>query len=81
METTNSLYFEHRGKKYAATIKEDISTDPKIILISPNEIDELGHEIKFQLTAGEWSGPERLKNEFPETYESILKAIEISGYI
>ena len=81
MEGTNSLYFEHKGTKYAATITEDISTDPKILLISPNETEELGNEIKFQLTSGEWEGPEQLKKEFPETYQSILKAIEVAGYI
>ena len=31
MEQTNSLYFEHKGTKYSATVKEDITTEPKIL--------------------------------------------------
>jgi hypothetical protein len=81
MEHTNSLYFEHQGTKYSATVKEDIFTDPKILLISPNELDDLGKDIKFQLTGTEWIGPESLKNEFPETYNSLLKAISVSNYL
>ena len=80
MEQTNSLYFEHKGTKYSATVKEDIATEPKILLISPDELEELGKEIKFELIGGEWVGPESLKNEFPETYNSFLKAIQVSDY-
>ena len=75
MEQTNSLYFEHKGTKYSATVKEDITTDPKILLISPDETDEPAKEIKFELKESEWVGPESLQNEFPETYQSLLIAI------
>src|SRR5215203_4865457 len=62
MEQTNSLYFEHKGTKYSATVKEDITTEPKILLICPNETEEPGKEIKFELSGTEWVGPEALKN-------------------
>ncbi len=81
MEQTNSLFFEHRGKKYIATVKEDITTEPKILLICPNETEEPGKEIKFELSGGEWVGPETLKKEFPETYESLIKAIKEIDYL
>jgi hypothetical protein len=80
MEQTNSLYFEHKGTKYSATVKEDIATEPKILIISPSELDELGQEIKFELIGGEWVGPQSLQNQFPETYNSFLKAIQVSDY-
>lgn len=81
MESTNSLYFEHKGTKYSAAVKEDITTDPKILLISPDELDDLGKDIKFELIEGTWVGPESLRTEFPQTYESFLKAIQVSGYV
>lgn len=81
MEQTNSLYFEHKGTKYSATVKEDITTEPKILLICPDETDEPAKEIKFELQGSEWVGPETLKNEFPETYESLMKAIKVAGYL
>jgi len=81
MEATNSIYFEHKGRKYSAAIREDITTEPKILYVSPSEADEIGKDIKFELVAGEWIGPESLKKNFPETYSSILKAIEVAGYI
>ena len=81
MEQTNSLYFQHKGTKYSATVKEDITTDPKILLISPDETDETAKEIKFELKESEWVGPESLQNEFPETYQSLLKAIKVAGYL
>ena len=81
MEQTNSLYFEHKGAKYSATVKEDITTDPKILLICPDETDEPAKEIKFELIGSEWVGPKSLQSDFPETYESLLKAIKVAGYL
>ncbi len=80
MEPSSSIYFEHKGTKYSATVSEDITTDPKILIITPKEIDELGKEIKFESIAGEWVGPRSIKDEFPETYESFLTAIEAADY-
>ncbi len=80
MEQTNSIYFEHKGTKYSATVSEDITTDPKILIISPNETEELGKEIKFESINGEWLGPQSLKNELPETYESFLRALKAADY-
>ena len=81
MEPTNSLYFEHNGAKYTATVMEDITTDPKILLISPKETKELGKEIKFELVSSEWVGPQWIKDQFPDTYNSLLKAIGVAGYL
>ena len=81
MENTNSVYFEHQGTKYSATVKEDITTDPKILLISPSELDELGNDIRFELIGTEWKGPQELKEKFPATYESLLKAISVANYL
>lgn len=81
MEQTNSLFFEHKGKKYSATVKEDITTEPKILVICPNETEEPAKEIKFQLQGSEWVGPESLKKEFPETYDSLITAINEIGYL
>jgi hypothetical protein len=81
MESTNSVYFEHKGVKYAASVQEDITTDPKTILITPTGLTEIGNEIRFELVTGEWIGPKSLKREFSDTYESILKAIKVAGYV
>jgi hypothetical protein len=81
MEATNSLYFEHKGIKYSASVKEDITTEPKILFISPDETQEIGKDLKFELISGEWVGPESLRKNFPDTYESVLKAIKVAGYI
>ncbi len=81
MENTNSLYFEHKGTKYSATVKEDITTDPKILIISPDGLDDLGKDIRFELVGTEWKGPQSLITEFPETYQSLLKAIQVASYL
>jgi len=81
MEQTNSLYFDHKGTKYSATVKEDIGTEPKILLICPNGVEEAGKELRFELIDGEWVGPQSVNEEFPETYASILTAIKAASYI
>ena len=80
MEPTNSIYFEHNGTKYSATVCEDITTDPKILIITPNETEELGKEIKFESISGAWVGPESIKYDFPATYDSFLAAIKAADY-
>jgi hypothetical protein len=81
MEQTNSIYFEHNGIKYSATVKEDIGTEPKILLIYPNEVDDIDKELKFQSIDGEWVGPQMVKDQFPETYTSLLTALKAADYV
>ncbi|HVG17168.1 MAG TPA: hypothetical protein VM935_19505 [Chitinophagaceae bacterium] len=81
MEQTNSVYFEHNGGKYSATVKEDIGTEPKVLLITPNDVEELDGELKFESIEGEWVGPQKIRDEFPETYASLLRAIKAADYV
>lgn len=81
MELSNSIYFEHNSEQMSATVKEDITTDPKILLITPNETEDLGADLKFELIGGEWVGPEELREKFSETYASILNGINKANYI
>ena len=80
MELSNSIYFEHKGSKISATVKEDIATDPKLLFVTPNETDELGQELKFEWRTNEWVGPDELKKNFPETYNSMLSGINNANY-
>lgn len=80
MELSNSIYFIHNGENISATVKEDITTDPKILLVSPNETEKVGKDLKFEWISGAWVGPDNLKTDFPETYESILSAINKANY-
>jgi hypothetical protein len=81
MEQTNSVYFEHQGKKFSATVNEDIGTEPKILIITPNQAEGLDEQLKFESIDGEWVGPDKIKDEFPETYASLLRAIKAADYV
>ena len=81
MQPPITIHFQHKGEDVTGTIVEKGASEPDIIVVKPQSFEaDLGYEIELVRNDSGWHSNAFLLNMYPDTFESLVIALEEGGY-